>query len=75
MMSLIVFFCAVIFTRDLLDEIWDSIPSVYEDFPTYCSIGVWDMRETMMVITAVSANSYCIYTCANKQIMNSTIYI
>ena len=30
--SLIVSFCAVVFTRDVLDEIWDKIESFSEDF-------------------------------------------
>ena len=35
MMSLAVSFCAVLFPRDVLDEIWDLIESVSEGFPTY----------------------------------------
>ena len=41
MMSLLVSVCAVLFPRDVLDEIWDFIESVSEIFPTYsCSITV-----------------------------------
>ena len=42
-MSLMASFCAVLFPRDVLDEIWDLIESVYEGFPKY-SYGsvVWD---------------------------------
>ena len=34
-MSLMASFCAVIFPRDVLDEIWDLTESVSEGFPTY----------------------------------------
>ena len=34
-MSFIASFCAVLFPRDVLDEIWDLIESVSEGFPTY----------------------------------------
>ena len=34
-MSLMASFCAVLFPRDVLDEIWDLTESVSEDFPTY----------------------------------------
>ena len=34
-MSLMASFCAVVFPRDVLDEIWDLIDSVSEGFPTY----------------------------------------
>ena len=36
-MSFMVTFCAVLFPRDVLDEIWDLIESVSEGFPTYSS--------------------------------------
>ena len=32
LMSMMVFFCAVIFSRHVLDEIWDLIESVLMDF-------------------------------------------
>ena len=35
-MSLMASFYAVIFPRDIFDEIWDLIESVSEGFPTYC---------------------------------------
>ena len=34
-MSLMAPFCAALFPRDVLDEIWDLIESVSEGFPTY----------------------------------------
>ena len=34
-MSLMVSFCGVLFSRDVLDEIWELIESVSEVFPTY----------------------------------------
>ena len=34
-MSLMASFCAVIFPRDVLGDIWDLIESVSEGFPTY----------------------------------------
>ena len=34
-MSLTASFCAALFQRDVLDEIWDLIESVSEGFPTY----------------------------------------
>ena len=34
-MSLMVSFCAVLFPRDVLDEIWDLIESASGGFPTY----------------------------------------
>ena len=34
-MSLMASFCAVLFPRDVLDEIWVLVESVSEDFPTY----------------------------------------
>ena len=34
-MSLMASFCAILFPRDVMDEIWDLIVSVSEDFPTY----------------------------------------
>ena len=36
-MSLMASFCAVLFPRDVLDEIWDLIESVSEGFPSYSS--------------------------------------
>ena len=36
-MSMMVSFCAVLFPRDVLDELWDFIESVSEGFPTYSS--------------------------------------
>ena len=33
-MSLMVSFCAVLFPTDVLNEIWDLIDSVSENFPT-----------------------------------------
>ena len=36
LVSLMPYFCAVIFPRGVLDEIWDFIESVSEGFPTYC---------------------------------------
>ena len=33
-MSLMVSFCAILFPTDVLNEIWDLIDSVSEDFPT-----------------------------------------
>ena len=38
MMSLMASFCAVFIPRDVLDEIWDLIESVNEDFSTYSFI-------------------------------------
>ena len=38
-MSMIVSFCAVIFPRDVLDEILNLIESGSEGFPTYSSYG------------------------------------
>ena len=38
LMSLMVSFCAVLFPRDVFDEIWDLIESVSEGFPTYSSM-------------------------------------
>ena len=35
MMSLMASFCAALFPRDVLDEIWDLIESVSEGFPSY----------------------------------------
>ena len=37
-MSLMVSFCAVLFPTDVLDEIWDLIDSVSEEFPTYSKL-------------------------------------
>ena len=38
-MFLMASFCAVLFPRDVLDEIWDLIESISEGFPTYsCNI-------------------------------------
>ena len=37
-MPLMVPFCAVLFPRDVLDESWELIESVSDDFPTYLSI-------------------------------------
>ena len=34
-MSLMMIFCAILFPRDILDEIWDLIESVSEGFSTY----------------------------------------
>ena len=34
-MSLIVSLCVFLFPRDVLDEIWDLIETVSENFPTY----------------------------------------
>ena len=34
-MSLLMSLCAVLFTRDVVDEIWDLIGSVSAGFPTY----------------------------------------
>ena len=34
-MSMILSFCAVLFPRDVLDEIWNLIKPVFEGFPTY----------------------------------------
>ena len=45
-MSLLVSFCAVLFPRDVLDEIWDLVESVFEAFPTYFySITVLSMKN------------------------------
>ena len=35
LMSLMASFCAILFPRDVLDEICDLTESVSEDFPTY----------------------------------------
>ena len=37
-MSLMASFCAVLFPRDVLDNIWDLIESVSEGFPIYSFI-------------------------------------
>ena len=37
-MSMMESFCAVLFPRDVLDEIWDLIESVSEGFSTYSHI-------------------------------------
>ena len=37
-MSFMVSFCAVLFPTDVLDEIWDLIDSVSEEFPTYSKL-------------------------------------
>ena len=31
----VVLFCAVLFPRDVLDEIWDRIELIPDNFPTY----------------------------------------
>ena len=41
LMSLMVSFCAVFFSRDVLDEIWDLIQLVSQSFHTYSHS--WDM--------------------------------
>ena len=42
-MSMMVSFCAVLFPRDVLDEILNLIESVSEGFPTYSSIKRYGM--------------------------------
>ena len=37
-MSLMASFCAFLFPRGVLDEIWDSIESVSEGYPSYSPI-------------------------------------
>ena len=37
-MSMMLSFCAVLFPRDVLDEILDLIESVSEGFPTYSNM-------------------------------------
>ena len=54
MMSLIAFFCAVLFLRIVLDEIWDWIESVSEGFPTvFYTYSSMDPKEQSV------SNLYC----------------